>query len=303
MRDYIYLGDRLLAEYQPQTGKIYYYTSDQVNSTRVVTDQNGVRVFAAVYDPYGGLQKIWENSYSPAMKFSGKERDTESNLDYFGARCYGNYYYRWLSPDPVVNRDAALSNPQLWNLYAFCHNNPVTYWDPDGMDVFYATEQLRSFFATLAARSQKVRDTLALYEGEGRPNLHIGQGDAEKDIDGDKAYGSFAADIIPDYGENLTKLTPGMTLEEMENLATWSVREATLVLDTSLTISIFDRDTVRHALHELGHADQAARSPLQYRRDLRNIRDKKGNILKHEDRPAEIYADQYKESVYGRIAK
>ena len=132
MRDYIYLGDRLLAEYQPQTGQIYYYTSDQVNSTRVVTDQNGVRVFAAVYDPYGGIQKIWENSYSPAMKFSGKERDTESNLDYFGARYYGNYYYRWLSPDPVINKDAALTNPQLWNLYAFCHNSPVTYWDLDG---------------------------------------------------------------------------------------------------------------------------------------------------------------------------
>jgi len=132
LRDYIYLGDRLLAEYQPQTGQIYYYTSDQVNSTRVVTDQNGVRVFAATYDPYGGIQKIWENSYMPAMKFSGKERDSESNLDYFGARYYGNYYYRWLSPDPVINRDAALSNPQLWNLYAFCRNNPVTYWDPDG---------------------------------------------------------------------------------------------------------------------------------------------------------------------------
>jgi len=115
--------------------------------------------------------------------------------------------------------------------------------------------------------------------------------------------GSFAADIIPDYGENLTKLNDGMTLKEIEEFATWSVREATLVLDTSLTISIFDRDTVRHALHELGHADQAARSPLQYRRNLENIRDKKGNILKHEDRPAEIYADQYKESVYGRIAK
>ena len=134
MRDYIYLGDRLLAEYQPQTGQIYYYTSDQVNSTRVVTDQNGVRVFAAVYDPYGGIQKIWENSYSPAMKFSGKERDSESNLDYFGARYYENYYYRWLSPDPVINKDAALTNPQLWNLYAFCRNSPVTYWDPDGMD-------------------------------------------------------------------------------------------------------------------------------------------------------------------------
>ena len=61
-RDYIYLRDRLLAEYQPESGQIYYYASDQVNSTRVVTDQNWVRVFAATYDPYGGIQKTWENS-------------------------------------------------------------------------------------------------------------------------------------------------------------------------------------------------------------------------------------------------
>ncbi|RFT15310.1 MAG: YD repeat protein [Candidatus Saccharicenans subterraneus] len=132
MRDYIYLGDRLLAEYQPQSGALYYYTLDHINSVRVVTDGAGNRVFAAAYDPYGGIQKIWENSYTPAMKFSGKERDSESSLDYFGARYYGSYYYRWLSPDPVINKDAALTNPQLWNLYTFCRNNPVTYWDPDG---------------------------------------------------------------------------------------------------------------------------------------------------------------------------
>ena len=75
---------------------------------------------------------MWENSYTPALKFSGKGRDSESNLDYFGARYYANFHYRWLSPDPVINRVAAFMNPQLWNLYSFCRNNPVTYWDPDG---------------------------------------------------------------------------------------------------------------------------------------------------------------------------
>jgi RHS repeat-associated protein len=107
----------------------------------VVTNQTGVRVFAAAYDPYGGIQKIWENSYSPELKFSGKERDSESNLDYFGARYYANYYYRWLSPDPVVNRDESMRNPQLWNLYSFCRNNPATYWDPDGAIVRTFTQE------------------------------------------------------------------------------------------------------------------------------------------------------------------
>jgi len=109
---------------------------------RVVANQAGVRVFAAAYDPYGGIQKIWENSYSPELKFSGKERDSESNLDYFGARYYANYYYRWLIPDPVVNRDEAMRNPQLWNLYSFCRNNPATYWDPTGLTelIFYVSK-------------------------------------------------------------------------------------------------------------------------------------------------------------------
>jgi len=141
MREYIYVGDRLLAEYQPQSNQLYYYTTDQVNSVRVVTNQTGVRVFAAAYDPYGGIQKIWENSYSPELKFSGKERDSESNLDYFGARYYANFSYRWLSPDPVINRDEAMRNPQLWNLYSFCRNNPATYWDPDGAIVRTFTQE------------------------------------------------------------------------------------------------------------------------------------------------------------------
>jgi hypothetical protein len=35
---YIWSHDgKLLAEYRPRTGKYYYYMSDQINTTRVVT--------------------------------------------------------------------------------------------------------------------------------------------------------------------------------------------------------------------------------------------------------------------------
>jgi RHS repeat-associated protein len=261
----------------------------------MVTDETGTVVYSAAHDPYGGIQKTWVSTYEPALKFSGKERDAESGLDYFGARDFYTGHYRWLSVDPVINREEALANPQLWNLYAYCRNSPVTYWDPDGMDVFYATEQLKSFFGALAARSRKVRNTLAFYEGDGRPNLYVRQGDAGQDMDGEKAYGSFAADIIPDYGENLAKITSEMTLEKIENLATWSVREAPLIVDSSLTLGIFNRHTITYALHELGHADQAVRFPLQYRRNLRNIRDKEGKIIEHDRRPEESYAIRYED--------
>ena len=133
VRDYIYIGNQLVAEYKGTT--YYYYSSDQVNSTRIVTDNSGTVVYSAAYDPYGGIQQTWGNpTYTPTMKFSGKERDVESGLDYYGARYFANFYYRFTSVDPIINRQDALGNPQLWNLYAFCRNNPITYWDPTGMD-------------------------------------------------------------------------------------------------------------------------------------------------------------------------
>jgi len=86
------------------------------------------------HGPYGDIQKEWVNTYNPKQKFSGKERETYSDLDYFGARYYDNTSYRFTSVDPVRNRKEALGNPQLWNLYAYCRNNPITFVDPDGRE-------------------------------------------------------------------------------------------------------------------------------------------------------------------------
>jgi hypothetical protein len=57
VKDYIYMGNKLLAEYQPVTATKYYYTSDQINSTRIITDSAGTVVYSALFDPYGGMQK------------------------------------------------------------------------------------------------------------------------------------------------------------------------------------------------------------------------------------------------------
>jgi RHS repeat-associated protein len=131
-RDYIYFGKRMLAEYKPQTGEYFYYMSEQINSTRIITNDNGDVVFSEAYGSYGDVQKTWVNAYDPDLKFSGKEREGYSGLDYFGARYYDHKNYRFNSVDPVITKDEALSNPQLWNLYAYCSNNPITHLDPDG---------------------------------------------------------------------------------------------------------------------------------------------------------------------------
>ena len=66
-----------------------------------------------------------------ANKFTGKERDTESGLDYFGARYFGSNMGRFMSPDP--SRLSILpNNPQTWNRYTYANNNPLRYKDDNG---------------------------------------------------------------------------------------------------------------------------------------------------------------------------
>jgi RHS repeat-associated protein len=71
---------------------------------------------------------------------TGKERDTESGLDYFGARYYGSSMGRFMSPDPSGLVFASLANPQSLNLYSYAQNNPLIYTDPTGLDCAYLND-------------------------------------------------------------------------------------------------------------------------------------------------------------------
>ena len=80
---------------------------------------------------YGGAAQHASCSY----KFTGKERDSESGLDNFGARYDSSSMGRFMSPDPenisaILNSD----DPQSWNGYAYGRNNPLRYTDPEGLN-------------------------------------------------------------------------------------------------------------------------------------------------------------------------
>ena len=67
-------------------------------------------------------------------RFTGKERDSESGNDYFGARYYASTMGRFMSPDPSQLEYADPTNPQSLNLYSYGWNNPLTNIDPTGLD-------------------------------------------------------------------------------------------------------------------------------------------------------------------------
>ena len=65
-----------------------------------------------------------------AYKFTGKERDSESGLDNFGARYDSSQYGRFMSPDPLGGQKI---DPQTLNNYSYTRNNPVNLIDPTGL--------------------------------------------------------------------------------------------------------------------------------------------------------------------------
>jgi RHS repeat-associated protein len=64
-------------------------------------------------------------------QFTGKERDAETGLDYFGARYYAWTLGRFLAVDPS-RLSIEKSNPQTWNRYVYTRNDPLNRIDSNG---------------------------------------------------------------------------------------------------------------------------------------------------------------------------
>jgi RHS repeat-associated protein len=123
------------------TGRVEYYHRDALGNVRVVTDENGQVLERHDYLPFGEECTTGACAANPGVargqprRFTGKERDPESGLDYFGARYYAQHVGRFTTVDPVVTWRANLLDPQRWNRYGYGRNNPLRYVDPDGRDV------------------------------------------------------------------------------------------------------------------------------------------------------------------------
>lgn len=117
---------------------VEYYHTDLVGNVRAVTDEQKRVIERHDYLPFGEECTTGPCASNPGLgagqprKFTGKERDTETGLDYFGARYYGSTIGRFTSVDPLTEAQKATANPQRWNRYAYSLNNPLKYTDPNG---------------------------------------------------------------------------------------------------------------------------------------------------------------------------
>src|SRR5262249_49150482 len=132
--EYVFFDGERVARRDFPGNSVFYYFSDHLKTASVITDSAGTIKEDEDYYPWGGeLQFV--NNDSNHYKFTGKERDSETGLDYFGARYYGNWVGRFMSPDPIHFQTDKLVDPQRFNLYAYVRNNPLKFLDPKGEDI------------------------------------------------------------------------------------------------------------------------------------------------------------------------
>jgi RHS repeat-associated protein len=168
------LRDRVLAVWNsggsggPDTR---WLVSDQLGTPRIVFDQSGALATVSRHDylPFGeeipsgfrsGISGYGAND-GTRQKFTQKERDIETGLDYFGARYYGSTQGRFTSVDPVAIKLKHLTNPQDLNRYAYVANNPLAFFDPDGREKI--TIIIRTFIP-----QKQVMTPLGPVKGDGR---------------------------------------------------------------------------------------------------------------------------------------
>jgi RHS repeat-associated protein len=136
--EYIFFDGERVSRRDLPSGTVHYYFSDHLKTASVITDSAGNIKAESDYYPWGGELQFTASDSGNHYKFTGKERDTESNLDYFGARYYSNGLGRFISADwssaPVPVPYADFTDPQSLNQYSYVRNIPTSRADLDGHD-------------------------------------------------------------------------------------------------------------------------------------------------------------------------
>ncbi|HKO42106.1 MAG TPA: RHS repeat-associated core domain-containing protein [Pyrinomonadaceae bacterium] len=140
-KEYGYRNGELLVTAEP-AANLRWLVTDHLGTSRIIADQTGSLAGIKRHDylPFGEELYAGTGGRTTAkgysgdnvrQKFTSKERDNETGLDYFLARYYSLTQGRFTSPD-IPFMDQWESNPQSWNLYSYVRNNPLAFVDPTG---------------------------------------------------------------------------------------------------------------------------------------------------------------------------
>ncbi len=123
---------------------VVFYLKNHLGSTMLVAkvlSSNAPAEISAAYDyrAFGEQITLSEPTDKVTENFTGKERDDETDLNYFGARYLDPMLGLWMSVDPKRQ----FASPYL---YAGNGINPINGFDPDGFEVYQLSLGFRVAF-------------------------------------------------------------------------------------------------------------------------------------------------------------
>ncbi len=108
-----------------RSGATSYYHADGLGSVTSLCNSAGAIANTYAYDSFGKLTAS-TGSITNSFRFTGREFDTETNLQFSRARYYDPSAGRFLSQDPIGFNGGV-------NAYAYVQNNSPTFADPLGL--------------------------------------------------------------------------------------------------------------------------------------------------------------------------
>jgi RHS repeat-associated protein len=114
-------------------GTVAWLLTDHLGSVRLVTDGSGVVKDTITYDAYGNITSETDPSWGGLYKWSGRQVDVETGLQYNRARWYDPTTGRWTSQDPLGFKAGDS------NLYRYAQNAPLKSTDPSGRSIYVIT--------------------------------------------------------------------------------------------------------------------------------------------------------------------
>jgi RHS repeat-associated protein len=147
-------------------------TTDHLGSPRVITDKSGNVISRRDFMPFGeeiyagvggrNTNQKYANFGSDNIRkrYTGYEKDDETQLDFAEARMYQNKHGRFTAVDPLMG-SASPGNPQTFNRYSYTGNNPINYTDPSGLDYYRDKDGNLVYFEGSAAHDGYTNITTA----------------------------------------------------------------------------------------------------------------------------------------------
>ncbi|MCO6509364.1 MAG: hypothetical protein J5I65_01090 [Aridibacter famidurans] len=201
-------GGKVVAEFStivasPTNAKVNYLTHDNLGSPRILTGKNGSVNSRRDFMPFG--EEITSDVTSERsvnlnyplglndgvrQKFTGYQRDNETELDFAQTRYFAYSLGRFSGPDSFL-KGPSKGTPASWNLYVYTENNPMKFVDPKGQTIYVYIGGIYQNGKLIYRDGELYHLNGDKYEGDDEFARAV-----QRDLNGIRAANEYAAGVI-----------------------------------------------------------------------------------------------------------